>query len=98
MRDGLQKSGNRPERPFRQFGYGWQSNKLLAILALFYVAIVAGCTGIASANNSKKHSISPNASVQLTLTSLNFGTTTVGKKMAQSVSVTNAGSSSVNSR
>src|SRR5579864_9038558 len=92
MRDRKQKSGKRTQRPLQQVKYG---NKLLAILALFCVAIVAGCTGVASANSSKKKS-SPNASVQITPTSLNFGTTTVGKKMAQNVSVTNAGSASVN--
>ena len=95
MRDRKQKSGKRTQRPLQQIKYGWPSNKLLAILALFCVAIVAGCTGIASANNSKKHSLS-NGSVQVTPTSLNFGTTTVGKKMAQNISVTNAGSASVN--
>ncbi len=94
MGDGRLESGKRTQKSFGQFRYGWQSNKVLAFLAVFYVAMATGSSGIASANNSKNHPLSSN--VQVTPTSLNFGTATVGTTIAQSVSLTNTGNNTVN--
>jgi hypothetical protein len=96
MRVRLENSGKRTQNSSRRFKFTLQSNKPLVLLALFCLVIVAGCTGIASANNNKKHTLSPSASLQVTPTSVDFGTVTVGKKMSQNVSVTNTGSTSLN--
>ncbi len=96
MRDGLENSGQRTQKPLQQFKYRWQNNKAVAISVLFCLAVISGCSGIASANNNKKHALSPKFSVQVTPTSINFGTTTVGHKMSQNISVTNTGSASIN--
>ncbi|MFI5059622.1 MAG: choice-of-anchor D domain-containing protein, partial [Candidatus Acidiferrales bacterium] len=68
---------------------------LALILALALLALINGCTGLTSANGSKSQ-LPPQAAIQVTPGSLNFGSLVVGKKMSQTASVANTGNTSVN--
>ncbi|HEY2120401.1 MAG TPA: choice-of-anchor D domain-containing protein, partial [Candidatus Acidoferrum sp.] len=67
---------------------------LLAFLVLASTVILNGCAGVVSAGGPKS-SAAPQISIQLTPSSLNFGSTVVGKKVSQTVTVANTGKSTV---
>ena len=59
------------------------------------VALVAGCAGQVNSGGTNSPP-APQAAIRVTPTSLNFGSTVVGKKVSQTVSVANTGNISVN--
>ena len=63
---------------------------LLAMIALVPLAAISGCSGVVSAGGA--NSTPPPAAIQVTPTSVNFGSTVVGKKVSQNISVANTGS------
>ena len=79
---------------YRSVRWLWQCRALPAILALASVAMLNGCAGVVGANGPK--SSSPiSAAIQVTPGNLNFGSTVVGKKVSQTVTVANTGKISV---
>ena len=65
---------------------------ILALLAVFAVAVLGGCAGVVSAGGSGHTTIS----FQLTPASLSFGKVTVGTQSTQSITVSNTGNASLN--
>jgi len=57
--------------------------------------VFTGCAGVVGANGPQSSS-PPQAAIQVTPSSLNFGSTVVGKKVSQTLSVANTGKISVN--
>jgi len=80
---------------FPKVRQSWQCRAVLAILALAPVVGFTGCAGVVGANGPKSSS-PPQAAIQVTPSSLNFGSTVVGKKVSQTLSVANTGKISVN--
>jgi hypothetical protein len=72
-----------------------QCRSLAVLLLIAIVAVLNGCAAGASANGPKSSS-SPQAAIQVTPGSLNFGSTVVGQKVSQTFSVANTGNISVN--
>src|SRR5277367_116190 len=76
-------------RELRLFRSSLRPRPLLAIVALAPMLVLAGCAGLVSAGGSK--SASPEASIQVTPGTFNFGNMAVGKKVSQTATVTNTG-------
>ena len=72
----------------------WQYRAVPAILALASVAMLNGCAGVVDASGPKTSSPT-RAAIQVTPGNLNFGSTVVGKKVSQPVTVANTGKISV---
>jgi hypothetical protein len=86
-------SGNRTQLPPWKFRSLLQSGLLLAAVALV-TAVLSGCSGIVTASNNSQPA--SQAAIQVTPSSVNFGSIVAGKKIAQTVSVANTGKISVN--
>src|ERR1700719_3762641 len=85
----------RASGPLRNVRRLLQCHALPAPLVLATVVLVTGCAG--QVNSSGTNSLpAPQAAIRVTPTSLNFGSTVVGKKVSQTVSVVNTGNISVN--
>ena len=80
---------------FRKVRQLWQCRAVPAVLVLATVVVFTGCAGVVDANGPKSSS-PPQAAIQVTPSSLNFGSTVVGKKVSQTLSVANTGKISVN--
>src|ERR1700737_1234417 len=72
-----------------------QCHALSAPLVLATVVLVTGCAGQLSSSGTNSPP-APQAAIRVTPTSHNFGSTVVGKKVSQTVSVANTGNISVN--
>ena len=81
----------RASGPFGKARQVWRLRASIAAFVLSPLALISGCTGLVKANGA-----TTDPAVQLTPASLNFGSTVVGKKVSQIVSVTNTGNVSVN--
>ena len=79
---------------YRSVRWLWQCRAVPAILALASVAMLNGCAGVVGAGGPKSSSPTP-AAIQVTPGNLNFGSTVVGKKVSQTVTVANTGKISV---
>jgi hypothetical protein len=64
-----------------------------SIILTFTVAFLSGCSGLVSANGTSPQL---HAAIQVNPASVNFGSATVGKKVAQNVSIANTGNMAVN--
>ena len=66
---------------------------LSSVILTFALAFLSGCSGLVSANgtNPQLH-----ASIQVNPANVNFGSATVGQKVAQNVSIANTGNMAVN--
>src|SRR5208283_755984 len=80
---------------FRKVRQLWQCRAIPAIFVFATAVVLNGCAGVVDANGSKPSS-PPQAAIQVTPSSLSFGSTVVGKKVSQALSVTNTGNISVN--
>ena len=80
---------------FRKVRLLWQCRAVPVVLLLGIVVVFTGCAGVVDANGPKSSS-PPQAAIQVTPGSLNFGSTVVGKKVSQTLSVANTGKISVN--
>jgi len=80
---------------FRKVRQLWQDRAVPAILVLAPVVVFTGCAGVVGANGPNSSS-PPQTAIQVTPSSLNFGSTVVGKKVSQTLSVANTGRISVN--
>ena len=67
---------------------------LLLSLVTLAAAVLSGCAGVVSAGNSSKPA--SQAAIQVTPSSINFGSVLAGKKTSQTVAVANTGNVSVN--
>jgi hypothetical protein len=70
----------------------WQLRALLVIAAMAPLAVISGCAGVVRAGGSKT---SPQASIQVTPTSLNLGSVTVGTTAKGTVKISNVGGSNL---
>jgi hypothetical protein len=94
MRTGRPESKKQTERALRKFRNPSWLFALLAIVALAPLALISGCAGVVSAGGSNTQP-QPQASIQVTPSSLNFGSTIVGKKTSQTASIANTGNTTV---
>jgi hypothetical protein len=78
---------------FRKVQRLLERRALLAFLVLATAVVLNGCAGVVTAG--PKSSAAPQTSIQLTPSSINFGSTIVGKKVSQTVTVANTGKSTV---
>src|SRR5258707_742281 len=67
---------------------------LLFLLAALATTVLSGCSGLVSAGG--KSQPASQAAIQVTPSSVNFGSTAAGKKISQTISVANTGNISVN--
>jgi len=93
MRGSPVGSGNRTELSLRKIRSLLQHDLLLSVVALA-AAVLSGCAGLVSAGSSSQPA--SQAAIQVTPSSVNFGSIVAGKKISQIVSVANTGNISVN--
>src|SRR5260370_40369993 len=93
MRGSPVGSGNRTELSPRKIRSLLQNDSLLSVVALA-AAVRSGCAGLVSAGSSSQPA--SQAAIQVTPSSVNFGSIVAGKKISQIVSVANTGNISVN--
>ena len=86
-------SGNRTQSTVQKIR-SLPRNALLLSLVALAAAVLSGCAGVVSAGNSSKPA--SQAAIQVTPSSVNFGSIVAGKKVSQTVSVANTGNVSVN--
>jgi hypothetical protein len=82
-KQGLNKTLSRNRR-------AWQQRAILFVAAIMPLALLSGCAG-------KLNGVKPaQASIQFTPSNLNFGNVVVGKKVSQTVSIKNTGTTTLN--
>src|SRR5260370_38832529 len=86
-------SGNRPKLFSRKIRSLLQYHLLFLLAALATMAL-NGCSGLVSAGS--KSQPASQAAIQVTPSSVNFGSTPAGKKISQTISVANTGNIYVN--
>ena len=93
MRGSRAASGNRTQLTVQKIRSLLQSALLLSLVTLA-AAVLGGCAGVVSAGNSSKPA--SQAAIQVTPSSINFGSVLTGKKTSQTIAVANTGNVSVN--
>ncbi len=93
MRSGQVGSRNRTELSLQKSRSLLQHDLLLSVVVLA-AAVLSGCAGLVSAGSNSQ--TASQAAIRVTPASFNFGSTIVGKKISQIVSVANTGNISVN--
>ena len=86
-------SGNRTKLSSRKIRSSQQYDLLFLLVALT-VTVLSGCAGLVSAGS--KSQPAPQAAIQVTPSSVNFGSIVANRKISQTVSVANTGNTSVN--
>jgi len=86
-------SGNRTRLSSRKIR-SLQQYDLLFLLVALAATVLSGCSGIVTAGS--KSQPASQAAIQVTPSSVNFGSIVDGKKISQTVSVANTGNTSVN--
>ena len=84
----------RAEQSGQDAGRFWRNRELLILLLLAPALLLVGCAGVVSAGGTKSDP-TPQAAIQVTPISFNFGSLAVGKKTSQSATVTNTGSEAI---
>jgi hypothetical protein len=85
----------RTDRSSRNFGQLWQHRGLPVILLLAPTLLLSGCSGLVTAGGTKSQA-APQAAIQVTPSSFNFGNLVVGRKISQTATIANTGSTSIN--
>src|ERR1700739_2440872 len=93
MRGSKAGSENRAELSLLKTGNLLPYDLLLSVVVLTAV-VLGGCLGLVTAHNSSQ--TPPQAAIQVTPASVNFGSVATGKKISQTVSVANTGNVAVN--
>jgi hypothetical protein len=95
MRFGSTKFRNRKGQPRLNVGKFWWFRTLPSILLIAPTLLLIGCAGLVSAGGTKSQP-GQEAAIQVTPSSFNFGNLVVGKKISQTATIANTGSTTIN--